>query len=158
MVKEFLSKKGLAFEGRDVSKNNSYAKELVNSTGQMGVPVTVVDGQTVIGFDRGRLEQLVAQTQAKRPPSFGASIADVGKITPREGVAVTPGAYVGKVKQGSVAERAGLVAGDIITELNMKPIVNTGYLLRLFSAMNKGSRFSLVFLRSNKAMNGEGKF
>jgi len=62
-VKEFLSQRGIAFEERDVSRNQSYAQELVRSTGQMVVPVMIINGQTVVGFDRGRLEQLLAQTQ-----------------------------------------------------------------------------------------------
>jgi len=48
MVKEFLSRKGIDFEERDVSRNASYAQELVRSTGQMGVPVTIINGQTVV--------------------------------------------------------------------------------------------------------------
>ena len=61
-MKEFLSQRGIAFEERDVSQNRSYAQEL-RSTGQMVVPVMIINGQTVVGFDRGRLEQLLAQTQ-----------------------------------------------------------------------------------------------
>ena len=60
MVKGFLSQKGIAFEERDVS-DPSYARELVSSTGQMGVPVTIVDGQAMLGFDRDGLEQLLIQ-------------------------------------------------------------------------------------------------
>jgi len=76
MVKEFLSQKEIGFEERDVSRNPSYAQELLRNTGQMGVPVTIINGQIVVGFDRGRLEQLVTQTQTIQRPSFGASIAD----------------------------------------------------------------------------------
>jgi glutaredoxin len=84
MVKEFLSQKGISFQERDVSINQSYAQELVKSTGQMGVPVTVINGQTVIGFDRGRLEQLLTKTQTSQRPPFGASIADASKITAKQ--------------------------------------------------------------------------
>ena len=59
MVKGFLSQRGISYEERDVSRNRAYAQELVNNTGQMGVPVTVFDGQIVVGFDQRRLEQLV---------------------------------------------------------------------------------------------------
>ena len=55
MVKEFLSQRGIDFEERDVSRNPAYAQELVRNTGQMGVPVTLIDGQAVIGFDRPQL-------------------------------------------------------------------------------------------------------
>jgi glutaredoxin 3 len=158
MVKEFLSQKGISFEERDVAANASYAQELMSTTGQMGVPVTVIDGQAVVGFDRARLEQLTAQTQTKGRPSFGASIADAGKITAREGSGVTLGAYIGGVRRGSAAERIGLAPGDIITELNMRPIANAGDLEGALSNLSKGSRLSLVFLRGNKTITTEGVF
>ncbi len=158
MVKEFLSQRGIGFEERDVSRNPSYAQELVRSTGQMGVPVTIINGQVVVGFDRGRLEQLLTRTETRQRPSFGASIADASKITAKQGLGLTLGAYVGKVRPGSIAESIGLVSGDIITELNMKHIANAGDLERALSNLNSGSRFSLVFLRGNKTMTTEGTF
>ena len=97
MVKEFLSQRGISFKEYDVSLNPSYAQELVRITGQMGVPVTIIDGQTVIGFDRVRLEQLVGQTQTRHRPLFGASIADASKITVKQGSGIILGAYVGNV-------------------------------------------------------------
>jgi glutaredoxin 3 len=158
MVKEFLSQRGVSFEEHDVSRNQSYAQELVRTTGQMGIPVTIINGQIVVGFDRGRLEQLITQTQTRQRPSFGASIADASKITAKQGSGITLGAYVGRVRPGSVAERIGLVSGDIITELNMKSIANAGDLEHALSSLNSGSHFSLSFLRGNKTMTTEGIF
>ena len=158
MVKEFLSQKDTGFEERDVSRNPTYAQELVRSTGQMGVPVTIINGQIVVGFDRARLEQLLTQTQTRQRPSFGASIADASKITARQGSGITLGAYVGKVKPGSVAMKIGLVPGDIIIELNMRSIANTSDLEQALSALGKDSRFSLLFLRGKKTMSTEGVF
>jgi glutaredoxin 3 len=158
MVKEFLSQKGIDFEERDVSLNPSYAQELVGSTGQTGVPVTIINGQIVVGFDRFRLEQLLTQKQTKQRPSFGASIADASKITSKQGSGITLGAYVGRIKAGSVAESIGLAPGDIITELNMKRIANAGDLESALSCLGRGGRFSLVFLRGNKTMTNEGVF
>jgi glutaredoxin 3 len=158
MVKDFLSQRGISFEERDVSRNQSYAQELVSNTGQMGVPVTVIDGQIVVGFDRARLEQLTAQAQARQRPPFGASIADASRMTAKQGSAVILGAYVGGVRPGSVAERIGLAPGDIITELNMKHIANADDLEDSLSKLASGSRFSLVFLRGNRTMTAEGVF
>jgi S1-C subfamily serine protease len=158
MVKEFLSQKVISFQERDVSINQSYAQELVNSTGQMGVPVTVINGQTVIGFDRDRLEQLLTKTQTSQHPPFGASIADASKITAKQGSGIILGAYVGSVRPSSVAERIGLVSGDIITELNLRHITNASDLEHALSSLQGGSHFSLSFLRGNKTMTMEGIF
>ena len=158
MVKEFLSQKGIGFEERDVSRDPSAAQELVRNTGQMGVPVTVINGQAVVGFDRAGIEQLLAQSQGVGRPSFGASIADASKITAKQGSGITLGAYIGKVRPSSVAQRIGLAPGDIITELNLQRIANAGDLERALANLSRGSRFSLVFLRGNKTMTTEGVF
>lgn len=156
MVKEFLSQRGIGFQERDVSLNPSYAQELVKSTGQMGVPVTIINKQVVIGFDRARLEQLLAQSQVGQRPTFGASIADASKVTAKQGSGITLGAYMGRVRPGSVSERIGLAPGDIITELNLQRIANADDLERALANLNRDSRFSLVFLRGHRTITAEG--
>ncbi|MDO8636083.1 MAG: PDZ domain-containing protein, partial [Dehalococcoidia bacterium] len=42
----------------------------------------------------------------------------------RQESGITLGAYIGKVRPGSVAEKVGLVQGDIIVEINMRRIAN----------------------------------
>jgi len=155
MLKEFLSQRGISFEERDVSRDKAAAQELVNRTGQMGVPVTIIDGQTIVGFDRARLEQALSEWQR---PSFGASVADASKITQRQGAGITLGAYVGTVRPGSVAEKVGLAPGDIIIEVNLQHIANADDLERIVTKLDKGNRISLVFLRGNKQLTGEGTF
>jgi len=78
-LKEFLSHKGIPYQDHDVSSDPLAAQEAVRLTGQNNVPVTVIDGQTVVGFDQPRLEQLIAQAEAAARPKFGAGIANVGK-------------------------------------------------------------------------------
>jgi glutaredoxin len=156
MVKEFLSQRGVGFEERDVSRNPSYAQELVRNTGQMGVPVTIINGQTVIGFDRARLEQLLAPTEQR--PVFGASVADADRVTTRHGAGMTPGAYIGRIRPGSLAGSIGLAPGDIIIELNMNRITSAGDLERALASFNKGDRFSLVFLRGDNTITAGGIF
>lgn len=158
MVKEFLSQKGAGFTELDVSRDSAAARELVSSTGQMGVPVTVIDGQVIVGFDRAQLERALTQGQQRQRLSFGAAIADASKITARLGTGITFGAYVGKVKPGSVAAKVGLAQNDIITELNMQRIANAGDLEHALSKLDRGSHFSLVFLRGDRTFTAEGMF
>jgi glutaredoxin 3 len=158
MVKEFLSQKGIGFREKDVSGDQLAAQELVSRTGQMSVPVTVIDGETIVGFDRPRLEEFLAHKQEAQRPSLGAAVADASKITARQGSGITLGAYVGKVRPGSVAEKLGLIQGDIITEVNMQNIANVADLERTLSKLKKGSRLSIVFLRGNKKLSAEGLY
>ena len=51
-AKEFLKENKIRFEEIDVSKNSDAAKEMIEKSGQMGVPVIDIDGQIIIGFDR----------------------------------------------------------------------------------------------------------
>ena len=57
-VKEFLSHRGIEFIERDVLQDNDAVKAL-EGLGIMTTPVTVIDGEIVIGFDRPKLEQLL---------------------------------------------------------------------------------------------------
>ena len=154
MVNEYLSQRGVAFEERDVSRNPSVAQEMVSQTGQRGVPVTLIDGQAIIGFDRAALEQLLNQQR----PSFGATVADASKVTSNIGSGIAMGAYVGRVRAGSAAAQIGLMPGDIIIEMNLQRITNTDDLEGSIARLNKGSRFSLVFIRNNQEVSAEGVF
>lgn len=59
MAKEFLTESGIQFEDIDVSANQASAQEMIKKSGQMGVPVLDVDGQIVVGFDKGKIKQLL---------------------------------------------------------------------------------------------------
>ncbi|MBU8881219.1 glutaredoxin family protein [Bacillus sp. FJAT-29790] len=62
LVKEMLTKEGIPFEVRDVLKNPEYQPE-VEKFGFMGVPVTVVAGQAVKGFNPDELMNLLEVTK-----------------------------------------------------------------------------------------------
>jgi len=57
-VKEFLSQKGVAFVERDVAQDEAALSEL-EQLGVFTTPVTTIDGEVVIGFDRERLNALL---------------------------------------------------------------------------------------------------
>jgi len=57
-VKEFLRKQNIAFTDRDITSDDSALAEL-ERLGVMTTPVTVVDGETVVGYDLNRLETLL---------------------------------------------------------------------------------------------------
>jgi glutaredoxin-like YruB-family protein len=56
-TKEFLKEHGIKFENIDVSKDQSAAQEMVKKSGQMGVPVTEIDGQIIVGFDENAIKK-----------------------------------------------------------------------------------------------------
>jgi len=56
-AKEFLKKHGIKFEDINVGEDQEAAQEMVEKSGQMGVPVIEVDGQIIIGFDEGKIKK-----------------------------------------------------------------------------------------------------
>jgi glutaredoxin-like YruB-family protein len=56
MAKEYLSGKKVAFKEIDVGADREAAAALVNKTGQMGVPVIEIGDDTILGFDRERID------------------------------------------------------------------------------------------------------
>ena len=59
-AKEFLKEKGIKFEDINVGANQEAANEMVEKSGQMGVPVIDVDGKIIVGFDKEELEKTLS--------------------------------------------------------------------------------------------------
>nr|MBT6995204.1 NrdH-redoxin [Candidatus Woesearchaeota archaeon]MBT7237239.1 NrdH-redoxin [Candidatus Woesearchaeota archaeon] len=59
MAKEWLKEKNIKFEEVDVTSDQEAQKEMVDKSGQMGVPVIEVDGEILVGFDKPKLEKLL---------------------------------------------------------------------------------------------------
>lgn len=59
MTKVFFKEHDIAYEERDVASDHAAAKEALEKSGQMAVPIVDVDGTIVVGFDKARLGQLL---------------------------------------------------------------------------------------------------
>ncbi|MGE4554967.1 MAG: glutaredoxin family protein [Candidatus Paceibacterota bacterium] len=59
VTKDFLKSYQIEFEEIDVSQDVEKAKEMVQKSGQYGVPVIEIDGQIVVGFNKALLEELL---------------------------------------------------------------------------------------------------
>jgi len=55
-VKEYLKEQKIEFSEIDVGKDPKAADEMIKKTGQMGVPVTEVDGKIILGFNEEKLK------------------------------------------------------------------------------------------------------
>ncbi len=58
-LKKFLKEKGAEFKDIDVSQDEKELKEMIDKSGQMGVPVVEIDGKIVVGFDRDKILELL---------------------------------------------------------------------------------------------------
>ncbi len=57
-VKEYLNERGVSYTEKNISTDVDARKELMKM-GHMGVPVTIVDGEEVVGFNKERLDELL---------------------------------------------------------------------------------------------------
>lgn len=60
MEKAFFKERGVQYTEKDVSRDSATAQEMIEMSGQMGVPVTVITDEEgketlIVGFDRTRL-------------------------------------------------------------------------------------------------------
>ena len=61
MAKDYLAEKGVEFDYIDVSEDQEQAKEMVEKSGQMGVPVLDINGEIIIGFDKEKIDAALAR-------------------------------------------------------------------------------------------------
>lgn len=55
-VKEYLASKGIAYQNMDISTDQEASKKMIEISGQMGVPVIVIDGEVIVGFDKTAID------------------------------------------------------------------------------------------------------
>ncbi len=59
MAKEFFKENNVSFEEFNVAEDEEKRKEMIEKSGQMGVPVIYVDDEMSVGFDKARLTELL---------------------------------------------------------------------------------------------------
>lgn len=59
MTKDFFAQNNVSYQELNVAADSQAREEMIRKTGQFGVPVTEINGDLIIGFDRPRLSQLL---------------------------------------------------------------------------------------------------
>ncbi|MEI6494482.1 MAG: glutaredoxin family protein [bacterium] len=60
MVKDFLDEKKVEYEYINVAADREKLQEMVDKSGQMGVPVIDIDGDIAVGFDEEQISKMLA--------------------------------------------------------------------------------------------------
>lgn len=55
MAKEFFAEKGVEYTSYDVASDAEKRTEMINLTGQLGVPVIQIGQDIMVGFDRQKI-------------------------------------------------------------------------------------------------------
>lgn len=58
-AKKYFEGKKIPFESVDVSIDNDKAQEMIDLSGQMGVPVIKINDKVIVGFDKEEIEKIL---------------------------------------------------------------------------------------------------
>ena len=75
LAKQYLAGKGIKFNDCDVSVDRKKAKEMVEKSGQMGVPVLEINGRIIIGFNKPLIDDALSKKPPMRRDAFMQNIA-----------------------------------------------------------------------------------
>ena len=59
MAKEFFAANGVEYTNYDVASDTDKRQEMIDMTGQMGVPVIRIEDDVVVGFDEAKVKELL---------------------------------------------------------------------------------------------------
>jgi glutaredoxin-like YruB-family protein len=60
VAKNYLKSKNVVFEDLDVSANREAAMEMVQKSGQRGVPVIEINENIIVGFNQTTIDKLIS--------------------------------------------------------------------------------------------------
>ena len=164
-----LGRSGLGIEGYEdfiqtdasINPGNS-GGALVNLKGELvGINTAILSpgggGNVGIGFAipsnmaKDIMEQLVSNGEVQRG-RLGVAIQDLTPdLAQAFGMQHIEGAVISQVMKNSPADRAGLRTGDVIVEVNSRPVAGSGELRNLIGLLRVGQSFDLKILRNGKA-------
>lgn len=157
-AKEYLTSRDVPFTNKDVSVDQQAAMEMIRLTGQQGVPVITAGTDVIVGFDQVRLAQIADRLSGPRRPALGILGADAADYLGRhpdvaEGYPTgVDGVFVGQVRAGSVAARAGVRPGDVVQAAAGKRVKNLRTLDQLIESVAAGDTVSLRLLRGHESV------
>jgi glutaredoxin 3 len=59
-AKQYFDKVGIKYTDHDIEADPSSARDSVEKSGQMGIPVIDIDGTIIVGFDKPKIDAALA--------------------------------------------------------------------------------------------------
>ena len=60
-AKDYLTQRGIPFTDINVAAEREKAQEMIQKSGQMGVPVIMVDDEVIVGFNQAKLDEVLSK-------------------------------------------------------------------------------------------------
>jgi len=57
LAKDYFTENNIQFDAFDVASDLARRKEMVEKSGQLGVPVITIGDEVIVGFDKPRIDQ-----------------------------------------------------------------------------------------------------
>ena len=152
-AKDFLTKLNVPYEVKDVSVDQAAAMEMVRRSGQQGVPVIATEEEVILGFDQARLAKLAKKYSGPKRAPLGLLGADAEEYLKRRPELLeklgspVKGVYVGELRPGSIAEKAGLTRGDVVQAAAGKRVRDMRALDAIVDSVRIGDALPIRVLR-----------
>ena len=62
-AKDYLKKKKIEFRDVDITEEDKDREEMIDKSGQMGVPVIDIDGTIIVGFNPKEIEKALKEAE-----------------------------------------------------------------------------------------------
>ncbi len=59
MAKDFFKENNIAYTEHDVAADIAKRQEMIDKSGQLGVPVIIIDSDLIVGFNKPKVAQLL---------------------------------------------------------------------------------------------------
>jgi len=59
-AKGYFLRRGISYTEHNVAVDRNAAKEMVKKSGQLGVPVILIDDEVIVGFSQSQLDKLLS--------------------------------------------------------------------------------------------------
>jgi glutaredoxin len=59
MAKDFFKEKNINYTDYNVAADTAKRQEMLDKSGQLGVPVIIIDNDLIIGFDKPKVKELL---------------------------------------------------------------------------------------------------
>jgi S1-C subfamily serine protease len=145
-IYDLLTPRQVGFDAYDVSQDPHAQEAMIRLSGQHNVPVLAIGNEVIVGFDLRRLDELFPR-HPQPAVQLGISIASA-----KPGQERPAGAYIGGIKEDSLADRSGLRAGDIIIEMEQKPVRSAPDIHTIVSTLRPGEKIALTVWRSGRIL------
>jgi serine protease Do len=146
------------YDGKKLAQPGDLSRLVAATAVGRQVPLTVVrEGQTMsLQVHVARMDEpdqpKVAQSEQGKEP-LGLAVETLTPEVGRElGLADSRGVVVRGVRDSSPAEKAGIRAGDVITELDHQPVANAGDMKRLLAQHAKGAPVVVLLHRDGASL------